>query len=121
MALTLDLVVFHQREGCAQPLVVLPQPPVAHFGKSEDHGSVVAFWNVAVVRPHNDAARCRASPPPSHCRSTAAACCGTGAASASWPATEQPAAGRSRESGALFSRPDVSDSRPKVLLAPCAA
>ena len=24
--------------------------------------------NIAVVRPHNDAARCHASPPPDHCR-----------------------------------------------------
>src|SRR5271170_4953516 len=80
-----------------------------------DHGSAVAFWNVAVVHLHNDAARCCASPPPDHCRSITAACCGTGVASASGPATAQPEADRSREPGAIFSPPYVSDSRLKVL------
>src|SRR5258707_865996 len=60
-----------------------------------------------------------------HCQTavglTAAAWCGTGRASASGPVTGQPAAGRSREFGAVFSRPRVSGSRLTVLLAPYAA
>src|SRR5258708_4889920 len=30
------LVQIHQREGCAYPLVVFPDAPIAHLGKSED-------------------------------------------------------------------------------------
>src|SRR5260370_32452435 len=96
-------------------------PSARSMHSATDHGCVVAFWIVVVVHPHNDGSRCCASPPPGHCRSTTAVCCGTGGASASGPATVRPAAGRSRESDAILLRRDVSGSRLKALLALCAA
>ena len=51
----------HQREGCAEPLMVLPDAPVAHLGESEnlledakrmfDFGSHAGLGMTAIINP----------------------------------------------------------------------
>src|SRR5215472_14940551 len=75
-------------------------------------------WNAAAVLRQRGTAHCHAFLMPDHCRSTAVAWCGSGAASVSLQSKSLRGSDQSLESGAAVSTPCASGSQPRDLSAP---
>src|ERR1700682_3909800 len=84
-----------------------------------DPGAAGVFWNVAIVRQHSGIAHYRGSQCPGHYKSKVAACCGTGAGSASARSRGRLESVRCMESDAAVSLPYASGFRPKTCVERC--